>query len=128
MAALAVLALCTVSVTQALLRVNRQAAISRVTNAAKAEALSRIQQVSQYSYAPDATPPVVPSVLAIGTTTQSVDLGSSLTGLGSIPGTATWTVASVPGDAEILSVRCTINYQYLSRHLSYEVFTYKSPD
>jgi len=125
MVAMAVLAICAVAVTQALLQINRQAAISRVTNAAKAEALSRIQQVSQCSYNPDAVPPVVPTLLTVGTTTQAVDLGSNLTGLGSVPGTATWTVASVAG---ILSVKCTIKYQYLNKNLSYELFTYKSPD
>ena len=128
MGAMAVLAICAVVVTQALLQVNRQAAISRVENAAKAEALSRIQQVSQCSYDPTATPPVVPSILATGTTTQSVDLGSSSTGLGSVPGTATWTVATVAANPNILSVHCTISYQYLHRHLSYDLFTYKSPD
>jgi hypothetical protein len=128
MVALAVLALCSVAVTQALLQLNRQAAITRVENAAKAEALSRIQEVSQCSYSPDATPPVIPSLLTVGTTTSAVDLGSSLTGIGSVPGTATWTVATVPGDAEILSIKCTISYQYLHRNLSYALFTYKSPD
>jgi prepilin-type N-terminal cleavage/methylation domain-containing protein len=128
MVALGVLAICAVAITQALLQINRQAAISRVTNAAKAEALSRIQQVSQCSYDPDASPPVIPSILTVGTSTTSVDLGSNLTGLGSIPATETWTVASVSGDAEILSVKCAITYQYLKRNLSYELFTYKSPD
>ena len=125
--ALTVLILCAVVVTQALLRLNRQAAISRLENAAKAEALSRIQQVSQCSYNPDANPAVVPTILATGTTTTAVDLGSSATGVGSIPGTATWTVASVSG-TETLSVRCTITYKYLGKNLSYELFTYKSPD
>jgi hypothetical protein len=125
---MAVLALCAVSVTQALLRLNRQAAISRVMNAAKAEALSRIQQVSQCSYNPDANPAVVPALLTVGTTTTAVDLGSNLTGLGSIPGTATWTVAAVAANPKILSVHCTITYKYLSRNLSYDLFTYKSPD
>jgi type II secretory pathway pseudopilin PulG len=123
-----VLVLTAITVTQALLQVNRQAAISRVMNAAKAEALSRIQQISQCSYSPTAKPPVIPSILTVGTTTQAVDLGSNLTGLGSIPGTATWTVASVSGTTNILSIRCTINYSYLSRNLAYELFTYKSPD
>lgn len=128
MVASAVLALTAISATQALLQINRQAAISRVSNAAKAEALSRIQQVSQCAYDPDALPPVIPSILTVGTTTQAVDLGSTLTNLGSIPGTATWTVASVAGGAGILSVRCTITYRYLNRNLSYELFTYKAPD
>jgi hypothetical protein len=128
MISLAVLALCSVIVTQALLRLNRQAAISRVMNAAKAEALSRIQEVSQCSYSPDANPAVVPSLLAVGTTTSAVDLGSSLTGLGSIPGTATWTVASVASAPKTLSVHCTIAYKYFGKNLSYDLFTYKSPD
>lgn len=128
MVAVSVLALTAVAITQTLLQLNRQAAISRVANAAKAEALSRIQQVSQCAYAPDALPPVIPTILKVGTTTTAVDLGSNLTGLGSIPGTATWTVAALPGDANILSVKCTIAYKYLSRNLSYELFTYKSED
>ncbi len=128
MVAVTVLVLTAIVVTQALLQLNRQAAISRVMNAAKAEALSRIQQVSQLSYNPEATPPVIPTILATGTTTQAIDLGSSLTGLGSIPGTATWKVANVSGTSNLLSVQCTITYKYLSRNLSYELFTYKSAD
>lgn len=128
MVAMAVLVMVAVAVTQALLQINRRAAIARVMNAAKAEALSRIQQVSQASYAPDASPAVVPTLLKTGTTTAAVDLGSSVTGLGSIPGTATWTVASLTSNPKILSVRCTITYKYLSKNLSYELFTYKSPD
>lgn len=127
MVATAVLALTTVTATQALLQLNRQAAVVRVMNAAKAEALSRIQQVSQCAYNPDATPAVVPSLLNPGTSTQAIDLGSTATDLGSIPGTATWTVASVSGTS-ILSVRCTIKYKYLNKDLSYELFTYKSAD
>jgi len=123
-----VLVLTAVMVTQALLQLNRRAAIARVTNAAKAEALSRIQQVAQCSYDPDALPPVIPTILVPGTTTAAVDLGSSLTGLGSIPGTATWTVASLSGGTNIRSIRCTIAYKYFGKNLSYELFTYKSPD
>ena len=128
MISLAVLALCAVVVTQALLRLNRQAAISRVMNAAKAEALSRIQEVSQCSYNPDANPAVIPALLTAGTTTSAVDLGSNLTGLGSIPGTATWTVTSVAAAPKTLSVQCTISYKYYGKNLSYALFTYKSPD
>jgi type II secretory pathway pseudopilin PulG len=128
MVACGVLVLTAVSVTQALLQLNRQAAISRVSNAAKAQALSMIQEVSQCSYSPDATPPVIPTLLNVGTTTQSVDLGSTLTGLGSIPGTATWTVASLSDGSNVRSVQCTINYTYLGKNLSYDLFTYKSPD
>ncbi len=128
MVAVAVLVLSAVTVTQALLTLNRQAALSRVTNAAKAEALSRIQQVSQAAYAPTALPPVIPTILAEGTTTQAIDLGSNLTGLGSIPGTAKWTVSTLAGGSNIRSVQCTITYKYLGKNLSYELFTYKSPD
>jgi prepilin-type N-terminal cleavage/methylation domain-containing protein len=128
MVAIGVLAITAVAVTQALLQLNRQAAISRVMNAAKAEALSRIQQVSQCSYNPDATPAVIPTLLNVGTTTTTVDLGSNLTGLGSIPATETWAVANVAGNAETLSVRCTLNYTYLGKKLSYELFTYKASD
>jgi prepilin-type N-terminal cleavage/methylation domain-containing protein len=129
MVAMTVLALTAVSVTQALLQINRRAAIARVINAAKAEALSRIQQVSQCSYNPTATPtPVIPTILATGTTTTTVDLGSTATGLGSIPATETWTVSSVATGANILFVKCTLKYTYLNRNLSYELSTYKSPD
>lgn len=128
MVAVAVLVLSAVTVTQALLTLNRQAALSRVTNAAKAEALSRIQQVSQAAYAPTALPPVIPTILAEGTTTQAIDLGSNLTGLGSIPGTAKWSVSTLAGGSNIRSVQCTITYKYLGKNLSYELFTYKSPD
>lgn len=127
MVALMVLVISAVAITQALLQLNRRAAISRIMNAAKAEALSRIQQVSQCSYDPAAKPAVIPTLLATGTTTQVVDLGSSLTGLGSIPGTATWTVTNL-STTNVLSVRCTIAYKYLGKNLSYELFTYKSPD
>ena len=128
MVAATLLVITAVTVTQSLLLLNRKAAISRVSNAAQAEALSRIQQVSQCSYNPDALPPVIPGLLNVGTSTQVVDLGSKLTGLGSIPGTATWTVTKVNGDSKLLSVRCTINYKYLGKDLSYELFTYKSSD
>jgi len=128
MVAVAVLAICAVTMTMSLLQLNRRAAISRVANAAKAEALSRIQQVSQCAYDPSANPPVIPALLTAGTTTSTVDLGSTLTGVGSIPGTATWTVASLSSTTNILSVKCTINYKYLGKSLSYELFTYKSPD
>jgi prepilin-type N-terminal cleavage/methylation domain-containing protein len=128
MVATALLALTAITATQALLHLNRQAALSRVSNAAKAEALSRIQQVSQCAYNPDALLPVIPSILTIGTTTAQIDLGSTLTDLGSIPGTATWTVSSVSGSSNTRSVRSTITYKYLGRNLSYELFTYKSPD
>ena len=97
-------------------------------NAAKAEALSRIQQVAQCAYTPESLPPVVPTILRTGVTTTAIDLGSNLTDLGSIPGTARWTVSTVAGTPNLLSIRCTINYTYLRRNLSYEVFTYRSPD
>jgi type II secretory pathway pseudopilin PulG len=126
--AMAVLALTVVASTQALLHSNRQAAISRMTNAAKAEALSRIQQVSQCAFNPDALPPVVPTILSVGTTTETVDLGSETTDLGEIPGTVTWTVSQVGGSPRLLNVRCKVAYQYLGHNLSYELFTYKSSD
>lgn len=128
MVAVTVLVLTALSVTQALLQINRRAAISRVTNAAKAEALSRIQQVSQCAYNPTANPAVIPSILAVGTTTTAVDLGSAQTGLGKVPGTATWTVTNLSATTNIRSVKCTIAYTYLGKNLSYELFTYKSPD
>jgi Tfp pilus assembly protein PilV len=126
--AVSVLVFAVVAGTQSLLQSNRNAAASRVLNAAKAEALSRIQQVSQSAYAPDASPPVIPAILAIGTTTQTVDLGSESTDLGKIPGTVTWTVANVSGTPSLRSIRCTVNYDYLRKNLSYELFTYKSAD
>jgi prepilin-type N-terminal cleavage/methylation domain-containing protein len=127
MVAATVLSLCSVGVTGALLQLNRRAAISRVMNAAKAEALSRIQQVQQLSYDPDASPVVIPSLLS-SAAPKTVDLGSTLTDLGSIPATETWTVSSVPGNAGILSVTCTISYKYMNRNESYQVFTYKAPN
>ncbi len=134
MVAAALLALVCLSATQVLLRLNRQAAVVRVINAAKAEALSRVQQISQCAYAPYADTPVVPALLKPGTTTTAIDLGGAAsatdnapTDLGHIPGTATWVVTSV-GSAGIVSVRCTITYNYLGRDFSYELFTYKAPD
>lgn len=135
MVAAAVLALTTLTATQVLLRLNRQAALIRVINAAKAEALSRIQQVSQSAYAPNADTPVIPDLLKVRTTTTNIDLGGAAsttdtapTDLGHIPATVTWTVASVGGSSGIVSVRCNISYTYLNRNLSYELFTYKAPD
>lgn len=128
MVAVGVLALVSVSVTQAMLQMNRRAAIARVTNAAKAEALSRIQQVSQCAYNPDATPAVIPSILTLQNTSTQIDLGSTLTGLGSIPGTATWNVTDLASGTNIRSVRCTVAYKYLGKNLSYELVTYRSPD
>ena len=126
--AAALLVVTSVAGTAALLRANRTAALARVVNAAKAEALSRIQEVSQCAFAPDALPPVIPTVLNIGTTTTAVDLGSPATDLKSIPGTLTWTVAAVPGAVSTRSARCTVNYQYLGRTRSYELYTFKSAD
>lgn len=130
MVAAAVLALTSLTATQVLLRLNRQAAAIRVMNAAKTEALSRIQQVSQSAYAPNADPPVIPDLLKVNATPTStaIDLGSTTTDLGSIPGTVTWTVANVNGSSGIRSVKCTVNYTYLGKNLSYELLTYKSPD
>ncbi len=128
MVAATILVLVAVTTTQALLHFNRRAAISRVSNAAKAEALSRIQEVSQCAFNPDAQPAVIPAILQIGTTAQAIDLGSNRLDLGVIPGTAIWTVSAVPGGASIRAVKCTIQYTYLGRSLSYELFTYKSSD
>lgn len=130
MVATTVLALCAVGVTQSLLQINRRAAISRVSNAAKAEALSRIQQVQQLSYDPDASPAVIPTLLVPQTPpiTTTVDLGTTLTDLGSIPATETWTVAKAPNNPDILSVKCRIDYKYMNRPQFYEVFTYKAPN
>ena len=128
MVAVTVLVIAAVSVTQALLQLNRRAAIARVMNAAKAEALSRIQQVTQCAYAPDAVPAVIPTILAVQSKTTDIDLGASTTGLGPVPGTVTWTVVALGGDAKMRSVQCTINYKYFGKNLSYELFTYKSPD
>ncbi len=128
MVAATVLCLCALAVTGALLQLNRRAAISRVLNAAKAEALSRIQEVQQLSYDPDATPAVLPTLLNVGKTTTTVDLGTTLTNLGSIPATETWTVAALASNPDILSVTCTISYKYMNRDESYQLFTYKSPN
>ncbi len=129
MVAAMVLCLCSVAVTGALLQLNRRAAISRVMNAAKAEALSRIHQVQQLSYDPDADPPEIPSLLTTNTTT-TVELGStdSTVNLGHIPATEIWTVGTVPGNAGIRSVDCKISYRYMNRDETYEVFTYKAPN
>jgi type II secretory pathway pseudopilin PulG len=130
MVAATVLCLCSVAVTATLLQLNRRAAISRVMNAAKAEALSRIHQVQQLSYDPDARPAVIPDLLVPKTppTTTQVDLGTTLTDLGSIPATEVWTVAILPGNAGIRSVTCAISYKYMNRNEKYEVFTYKAPN
>ena len=128
MIAAAVLALTAVTATQALLQLNRQAAVVRVMNAAKAAALSQIQQISQCAYNPTATPPVIPALLNPGTTTSSTDLGSTSTDLGSIPATVTWVVNNINGQTGLISVRCTVNYTYLGRNLTYVLFTYKAAD
>ena len=125
-----VLALCAVGVTQSLLQLNRRAAVSRILNAAKAEALSRIQQVQQLSYDPDANPAVVPTLLQLQSKVTTVDLGSTLTDLGSIPATETWTVTQTTNNPDILTVRCKVEFKYMNmpRSQSYEVFTYKAPN
>ena len=66
MVAVTVLVFSAVGVTEAMIQLNRQVAISRVSNAAKAEAPSRIQQVSQSAYAPAATLAVITAILATG--------------------------------------------------------------
>jgi hypothetical protein len=126
--AVAVLTLTTVGGTQALLKANQRAAISRVSNSAKAKALSRIQQLSQLAFKPDANPPVIPSLLSIGTKTETINLGNEATDLGNIPGTVTWTVRQVAGVTSVRSVLCKVSYSYLGRDFSYELFSYKSSD
>ena len=126
--AVTLLSLTVVGGTRAMLNSNRQAAVSRISNAAKAKALSKIQQLSQFAFKPDANPPVVPALLALGTKTESINLGNEATDLGNVPGTLTWTVANASGVNNIRSVRCKVTYKYLGRDLSYELFTYKAGD
>jgi hypothetical protein len=126
--AVTILAVTVVGGTQALLKANRSAAISRVTNMAKAKVLSRTQQLSQLAFKPEANPPVIPALLSLGTKTETVNLGNEATDLGNIPGTITWTVAQATGAPNVRSIRCKVTYQYLGRDLSYELFTYKSAD
>jgi hypothetical protein len=125
---LALLAITSITITQTLLQLNRRAAVTRLLNAVKAEAISRIQEVSQCSYQPTANPAVVPTILTAGTTTTTVDLGSTQTTLGSVPATETWTVTSLSSTTNILSIKCTVSCTYLNRNLSYALFTYKAPD
>lgn len=129
-----VLVIVAVAITQALLQINKRAAIARVMNAAKAEAISRIQQVQQVSYNPDALPAVIPDILKVTATSPTptpimVDLGNSTTGLGSIPAKVFWSVATpIPSNTKIRSVQCHIEYTYLNKNLHYDLFTYRSPD
>jgi type II secretory pathway pseudopilin PulG len=124
---LMIIGLCAVAVTRALLQINRQAALVRLVNSAKAQALSNIQQVAPLSYQPDITPAVIPSILNVGTTTSAVDLGDPTTALGSVTGTSTWTVSAV-GSTYIRMVRCRIDFKYYGKSRSYELVTYKAPD
>ncbi|HEV7405345.1 MAG TPA: hypothetical protein VGO11_20545 [Chthoniobacteraceae bacterium] len=125
--AVGVLAVTTIAMTQAMLVLNRNSAVARVKNLAKALVLSRIQEVAAVTYDYNATPQVIPTLLNVGVTTENVNIGDASTGLGNVPGTLTWTVASV-GAIGIRSVKCRVAYTYMGRPQSYEQLTYRSPD
>ena len=125
--AVGVLAVTTIAMTQAMLILNRNSAIARVKNLGKAMVLGRIQEIGSIAYKPTATPPVVPTLLNVGTTSEAVTLGDSSAEIGSLPGTLQWTVASV-GSTSTRSVKLRLTYTYMGRAQSYEVLTYRSPD
>lgn len=130
MLATAILALTAVSFSVALLGSLRQATSTKILNLAKAEALSRVQEVGAVNYNPTSNPAVVPSVLAIGSQTFSVDLGDLGSSVGSVPGTVKMTVSAVanPRNVPIRRVLCEVDYNYQKRAYHYEVTTFRSPD
>lgn len=125
--AVAMIAITTVAMTQAMLIVNRNAAVTRVRNLAKAMVLSRIQEVGAVAYDPAASPAVIPTILAPGVTNEAVNLGDASTQLGLLPANLQWTVAAV-GATGTRSVTARLTYTYMSRPQSYEVLTFRSPD
>lgn len=125
--AVGVLAIASIAMTQAMLVLNKNSAVARTKNLAKALVLSRIQEVAAVTYDTSATPQVISPLLSLGTTTESVNIGDASTGLGNLPGTLTWTVASV-GTIGVRSIRCRVAYTFMGRSQSYEQFTYRSPD
>jgi prepilin-type N-terminal cleavage/methylation domain-containing protein len=127
MVAASVLALTTIAMTQSMLILNRNSAISRVRNLAKALVLGKIQEAAVVDYDPAGSPAVIPTILNTGTTTTSVSLGDTTTQLGTVPATVTWTVTNT-GVSSVLSIKCRITYTYLKRAQSYEVLTYRTPD
>lgn len=127
MVAAAVLALTTIAMTQAMLVLNRNSAIARVRNLAKAMVLGRIQEVAALAYDPTASPAVIPTPLALSNTTTSVNLGDSTAGVGSLPATLTWNVTNV-GATTIRQIKVRVDYTYLNRKQNYEVVTFRAPD
>lgn len=125
--AASVLAITTVVMTQSMLVLNRNSALSRVRNLAKAMVLGRIQEVGAVAYDPAANPAVVPAILTVGTTTSTVNLGDASAQVGAIPATLTWTVGSV-GTTATRSVKCRVDYTYMNRKQNYEALTFRSPD
>jgi hypothetical protein len=124
---LGAMALAMMLMTQAMIVLNKSAARSRVRNLARAMVLGRIQEAGVVSYDPTGTPPVVPPILAVGTTSEAVNLGDSSTGIGSLPATLQWIVASA-GTNKTVSVRCRVDYTYLGRAQAYEASTFRAAD
>ncbi|RYD85641.1 MAG: hypothetical protein EOP84_01835 [Verrucomicrobiaceae bacterium] len=126
--ALGVMALSTVAMTHAMLVMNQNAAMSRVRNLAKTKVLERIQEVSTVAYDPTAKPPVVPSILVLGTRTETVQIDIAEAKVPSIPSTVKWVVGKVNGSDVFRAVTCSVEYYYLGRKQTYEVITFRSPD
>lgn len=130
MIATALLALTTVSFSMALMGSLREATNTKLTNLAKAEALSRVQELASIPYDPVASPAVVPAGLALGTKTYSVDLGDAASPIGAVPGTVKVTVSAQANtrNVPIRRILCEVDYSYQKRIFHYEVTTFRSPD
>ncbi len=123
---LGVLALTTVVMTQAMLVLNRNSAVARVRNLAKAAVLGRVQEVNALPLDPASGAPI-PTLLQAGSTTTDVDLGDSSADIGRLPAKIHWTVAKL-GSTETRSIRCRAEYTYLGRPQNYEVVTFRAPN
>ena len=127
--AVALFGLCMVSMTQAMLRMNKNTALSRMRTLAKSAAMGRIQEAISVPYSPSATPAVNPTLLQVGKRTEAIELSDSTSGIGRIPATMEWEVKQiVSGTAPTVSVRCTINYRYFGRPQTYELNTFRASD
>ncbi|MFN2477461.1 MAG: hypothetical protein ABR526_14120 [Chthoniobacterales bacterium] len=128
----AVLMLVGATSTYALTLMNRYAGISRIQAAAQSAVQNQIDQIlTKGPYSPAETPPDIPSVLTIGTTTTpnvTVFLNPD-TGQPFVAGNMTTTVTVAdPPSLNVLKVSVLLSYTYLSKPYAVTMETMRAPD
>ncbi len=115
---------------QGLLLMNTNAAATRVMNLAKAEALMRVQDLQSAPWFPLDEPPVEPTNLGLGTHVETVDIGESASGVGSISAQVSTVVESIPNEfgTDIRRLTVEVAYNYVGQRHELSVFTMRAPD